>query len=386
MHARLAPSSAPQWGYCSGSVPANAAVPNFDTQASREGTAAHWVGAECLKSFRSSSDNGGLLCNSWIGATDPAGVVIDEKMAEGAQIWVSDVLNVCNQYGALQSLLIEHRVHMPQIHDECWGTLDTAAWIPEANTLYLWDYKHGHRECSAKGNLQLIAYVAGLLAKLSGQPDIDRIVMRVVQPFCYKSDGPIDEWQTTPEELVPYFEQLRYMANEALTDPKMSAGKHCRDCAAIGRCATARRTAYSVIAYASEPYDIDTMGGADLATERQLLAVGSTILKARQEAIEDELQHRINGGATDTGLTMQATFGRLAWSVPPAQAVALAGQFGVDISKPDVLTPTQAKNKVPKEMRSAFEQVLQTVTIRNSTGMTLINAEDAISAQAFKRK
>lgn len=383
-HAPLPPSGAPQWGYCSGSVAANMHAPNFDSEPAREGTAAHWVGAECLEKWKAPGE-GAALCSDWLGQTAPNGVVIDEKMVEGAQAWVSDVLNVCNQHGGLRSLLIEHRVHMPHIHADNWGTLDTALWVEGANTLYIWDYKHGHRENSARENLQLIDYVAGLCAELAMHADTT-VVMRIVQPYCYKSMGAVDEWSIPLGALQPYFEQLRVQAVEALTNPTMTAGKHCRDCAAVARCATAKRASYSVISYAKEPYEINTLTGEDLAAERRILKEGASIVKARLDAIDDDLLDRVSKGDTTTGFAVQAGQGRLAWGVPIEQVIALAQQFGVDAAKPDVLTPTQTKNKVPAKMRKAFEGVIKSVTTRPSTGMKLIDATDSISARAFAKR
>lgn len=384
-HAPIQPSAAPQWAYCSGSVAANAAVPQFDTQASREGTATHWGGETVLRCFRGDSRGELFLCSDLIGSEAPNGVVIDDKMAEGAQIWVDDVLAVCQEYGALRSMLIEHRVHMPQIHAENWGTLDTAVPVPEHGLLYLWDYKNGHREHSPVDHMQLVNYIFGLAAEMR-LPEDTTVVLRIVQPFSYSSAGPVKEWRVQLSELYNrFFEHLRRKALEALTNPTFTAGAWCRDCAAVGRCATARRAAYSVMAYLNEPYQIDAMSGADLAVERKLLEVGEIIIKARRKAIEDDLQHRISQGATDTGLALEGKYGNLGWHIPPAQAIALAGQFNADIAKPGVDTPTQAKAKVCAAMRPAFESVLKTVTARKSTGMKLIDAADSRTAQAFKK-
>lgn len=382
-HAPLPPSGAPQWGFCSGSVAASLQAPNFETDDSREGTAAHWCGSECLEAWKS-AEPGAPMCTDWIGKTAPNGVVIDEKMADGAQEWVSDVLMVCQQHGGLRSLLIEHRVHMPQIHDQNWGTLDTALWAEEANTLYLWDYKNGHRENSAYANLQLVDYVAGLLMEIPLRGDIT-IVMRIVQPFCYQATGAISEWVIKLADLDTYFNILHHQALEAMTNPTFTAGKHCRDCPAIGRCATAKRAGYSVITYAKEPYEINTLSGHELAVERTILSEGLAIIKGRLEAIDDELYDKVSKGDTGSGLTIESKFGNVAWSVPPAQAIALAGQFGVDAAKPGVLTPTQTKNKVPAKMRPAFEKVLKTVSKRPSNGVHLIQAADSRTARAFKR-
>lgn len=380
-HARLAPSSAPQWGVCSGSVAANLAAPDVESERARSGTASHWVGEQCLTV-------GG---DAWsrIGQTAPNGVVIDDEMAEGAQAWVDDVQAVTREYPVAGELRVEHRVEMPNVHPENWGTLDAALWVGKLNTLYLWDYKFGHREVKAEGNLQLVNYAVGVLRELKEKTNPEtRIIFRVIQPFCYHGDGPESEWVLSASELVPYVRQLAAKAQEALSpNPLMTAGLHCRDCAAVARCSTAKRYGYSVITYANEPYSISIMDGSDLASERRILEEGLTVIKARLEAVEDEIKDGIlNRQDTSSGLAVQNSQGRLGWTVPAAQAVALAAQFGADISKPGVLTPTQAIKAVPAKVRPVFEGVIKTATKRPSTGLKLIPAENGRTARAFRSK
>lgn len=376
------PSSAPQWGNCSGSVMANLSAPNLDNSASREGTAAHWVVSECLTEWKAHSEwAANLFCSDWLGETAPNGVVIDEKMANGAQIMVDNVIETCQKHGGLSKLLIEHKVHAPQIHPDNWGTLDVALPLLDKGVIYLWDYKHGHRETRAEGNLQLINYAAGLIADQN-----TTVVLRIVQPYCYKATGAVDSWGCKLSDLRPYINQLTAKAHEAMTAPTMSAGSWCRDCNARGVCATARRSTYSLIDYSNSPYEIDAMSGADLAVERQLLAEGLSVAKARLAAIEDDLASRITNGATDTGLALQTKPGPPKWSVPTEQAIAFAGQFGVDAAKPGVLTPTQMKSAAPKEMRAAIGQALEHVTQRAPGSLKLVNADDTVGARAFGGK
>lgn len=388
-HAPLAPSSAPIWGFCSGSVVASMSVPNVESQESREGTAAHWVGLDqCLTAWKQ-SDGGAPSCSQWIGQTAPNGVVIDEKMAEGAQILVDDVLAVCQEHGALQALRLEHRVHMPQIHEQNWGTLDVAIPLLDRYLVYVCDYKHGYGEVSAKGNLQLIDYMAGLYNELQIDGTMDElitVVFRVVQPFCYSKSGPVDEWRVKLSDLRGYFNQLNAKAHDAYLNPTFTAGAHCRRCPAVGRCATARRFGYSVLRHVNEPYLIDTMDVHDLAIEREMLLSAAAGLKGRIEAIEDDLKHRIKAGETGSGLAIEATQGRLNWKVPPEQAIIICRQFGIDAASPAARTPTQCAQAASKEMKPAFKEVLKTLAHRETTGLKLVNAEDSIVARAFKRK
>lgn len=392
-HWPLAPSFAPVWGHCSGAIAASMHAPNLETDATREGTAAHWVFSETMDWFKAQQGPAVAHCADMIGLSAPNGVVIDDKMAEGAQVICDDILDTVNQSAnasqLLQALLIEHRVMMPTVHPQNGGTLDAALWVPERRVLYIWDYKHGHRYCAAEENLQLIDYVEGIREQLglNGVQDQDiTVVIRIVQPFCYNNQGPVDEWVCKMSDIRGYINTLSAKAHEAFSTPLLTSGKHCRDCPGVGTCTAARQAAYNLIDLVDLPYDMDRMDVRDLAIERQILVDGMLAAKARLEAIEDDLHHRIGRGEAGSGLTLESGTGRLAWTVPPAQAAALASQFGFNIKKEEVKTPTQAIQAAPKAVRSMFEQVLKTAVKRPATGLKLIKLGDSKTALAFQPK
>ena len=386
-HARLAPSAAPQWGFCSGSVKAQEQFPDRETEQTREGTAAHWVGSTVLESMRADQP---LVCSDLIGERAPNGVVIDDKMAEGAEEYVANVAEVCDRFHAWGSLLIEHRVHMPKIHPtDNWGTLDAALYLPGHRLLFLWDYKHGHRECPAFENLQMADYLQGV-AELFGidgaQDQHTQVVVRVVQPFCYTARAPVSEWAPLLSDVRPLWNQLSIKAYEVEHNPTLSTGLWCRDCSAVGTCAATRGARYNFIELVNQPYEMDDMRGPDLAAERAILTDGVAVARARLTAIEDELQHRIANGEADSGLTLETAAGRLNWTVPPAQVLSVAMQFGVDASKDAVLTPAQTLAKASKEVRPLLKQVADTMTERKAGSLKLIPVGDSRTARAFKRK
>lgn len=384
-HAILPPSGAPLWGVCSASVVSQRGDPDFETPQQAAGTAGHWVGAECLENWRSPGVSS-LFCSDWVGSVAPNGVVIDEKTAEGAQVYVDDVLAVAQEHGALQDMLVEHRVRMPQIHAENWGTLDLGLSVLRANRVYVWDYKSGHRPVAARGNLQLIDYLAGLMNEFNLSPSVE-FVIRVVQPFAYRANGPVSEWSGTLAELQPYFNQLARKATEALTQPTMTAGAHCRDCSAVGRCAEGRKHMYAFADYVDNPYVIDMMSGADLAAEREILRGALAVGKSRLEAVEDELAHRVKNGDTGSGLTVESQqSSRWYWAIPIPQAVTLCAQFGADISTPGALTPKQALALVDPGLKGAFTKTLRAVIKPPTTSLKLVPAGESLTARAFKPK
>ena len=401
-HAPLPPSGAPQWGNCSGSVMAQMQIPEKENPRQRAGIASHWVAAEALISYRD-TELGLACCEDWLGKTAPNGVVIDEEMAEGAQEFVNHCLDIAGRTNSPSRMLIEHRVHMPKIHQHNWGTLDFALvqfaeeWLDykTANArkqkivnIYLSDYKFGHREVRAEGNLQLIDYAAGLIEELQidGYEDQQiRVHFSVVQPFAYHARGTVDTWVVTLSDLRAYFNQLIAKAYEAFSAPKCTSGPWCRDCRAVLRCDTSKRSKYSLIDYVDQAVALDTYDAATLGTEYGILIAGAETLKARIEAIEEELRHQISQGRGGSGYTVEATTGRLAFTVDDAVAIAFCKQFGVDASKPGTITPTQALGKASKEQRETFEQALKQITEKPQRGLKLIPAKDSRTARAFKK-
>jgi pyruvate/2-oxoglutarate dehydrogenase complex dihydrolipoamide acyltransferase (E2) component len=380
-HAMLAPSSAPVWGHCSGSIIAAQAAPSPETEQTRNGTAAHWVAEVCLTNWKVGHEHDP---RAFIGTVCPEnGVVVDALIAEGAEVYVTDVIGTLSQIpGGQEALLVESRVHMPSIHEQNWGTLDAAALTSQG--LFIWDYKHGHAKVEAAENLQLVDYLEGLRLHY-GLAQQTRVVARVVQPFAYDPSGPVSEWAFELCDIRGHVDQLRAKAEEVMTNPTLTSGKHCRYCPGRGRCPALRGAVYNLIDLVDSPLAFDTMTGGDLATEREILLRGQTMLKARLEAIEDDLMHRVKNGDGSCGLSLDSVEGRLNWTVEPAQAITAINMLvGVDITRPHCDTPTQARARVPAEMRDAFDEAIKPLTKRNRS-LKLVDSSDTLAARVFRK-
>lgn len=379
---RLNPSYAEQWGHCSGSIVCQDTPYGTRSDAKMRGSAVHWL---CEQAIREGVKVGSVdvRCEKWLGQISPTGIVIDETMVRGAQVYVNDVLNTASKHDRLDGLLIEHNVSMPDIHEDNNGTLDCALYSLHENKLFIWEYKNGHSPVPAKNNLQLIDYVFGIFEHAQIQAGGVTVIFRVVQPFCYQNEGPIDEWQCDISELYPFIKQLHDKAHEA---PRLNSGVWCRGCPSLRICSAARKHTYAVFGYVNGAYVMDSMSGRDLAIERDLISSGIKVAQARYRAVDDELRHRITQGESGTGLALKHGRGALTWSVSSAVAKALTEQFDIDIKVEKVLTPTQALNTVAHGLREPLFEAIRTITYRPVTDAKLVATGTSKGALAFEKK
>lgn len=379
----LRPSGAERWGNCAGSLQAQAPFPDVETEAARAGTAAHWVWGDWLLKYR----DGGKLkpLSEYEGDLAPNGVIVDADMCDGAQIYVDDILRTMESMGSeTYVLLIEQAVHMPRIHPQNKGTLDTAIYYPASRRLFLYDYKHGHDQCAVEDNLQLADYLEGLSALLGIDDQHTAVTTKIVQPFCYTSSGPIQSETFTLSDKRGLWNKLAANGAEALgPNPTLSTGKWCRHCKAVGVCSAARQAGYGLMRLVREPYAMDAMEGEDVAREYDALKEGLAVGKKRLDALEQDLVARLQRGET-VGKVLSTSKGRENYTLPADQVVRLLGQLGVDAAKPGVLTPNQVRAATPAELKPAVSLVLDKIVRRSAGTMTLTKGDNTRASRAFK--
>lgn len=332
-HFPLAASAAPRWVACAGSVNLCALYPSGDTPKSREGTAAHWVASESV-----------LNVAPALGAIAPNGVEVTEEMLDGAEMYAADVLKVAAGGGKLH---IEETMGCRLIHSDCGGTPD--AWHHDSGNITVWDYKFGHGFVDVFENWQLIVYAAGILAELgvtnySGVDDsFFTFNFRIVQPRNYHRDGPIREWRVRACDLRAHFNILRAAAEKAWlrVDAKCAPNEQCDHCDGRGHCEALQQTGFKGMDYASGSTPLELTNAA-LGTELTLINHYLARLEARKTGLEEMAAAQIKAGGSVPGFALDSTVGRLAWSKPVEEVIALGQMMGVEVSKPGVITPTQA--------------------------------------------
>ena len=330
-HALLAPSSAHRWLHCAGSVAMEAAVPEEDSEESREGTAAHWVAQM-------------LLMTGWlpdVGESAPNGYVVDEPMREGAQMYVEYVRSVL---GDRLPQHVEHATSPGAIHESCWGTPDADDW--NAAGLDLFDYKYGHRFVEVFENAQLTCYAADLLAHLDGlQDQLTPVRFHIIQPRSFHRDGPIRSWECRASGLRALVNKLRAAAAAALvpgarTVPSPAA---CRDCRARTRCDAAQAAGLEAAAVAgtSVPFDL---APAEAGRYLALVQRAQKQLDAMESGLEEQLLKTLLKGGQVPGWIVESSKPREVWTAKPEDVFALGDMYGKQLRAPaPPVTPAAAR-------------------------------------------
>lgn len=387
-HAILPPSSAKTWVNCTGSPWVEQQYPNRPSAESKEGDAAHWVASSTLEAVQRGEH--GAMASDLVGKVAPNGVLIDEGIAEGAAVHVTECLKIAKRHGALRSMLIEQRVAMPRIHPtDNWGTVDFGLFAPEVWTLYAVDFKFGRREVKAFEAWQLIDYVEGLVEfyGLGQVPDTDiKVIIGVVQPRVYRPQGAADYWETTLAGLRGYMNRLHVSAHQAFSNPTTVAGPWCRDCAGRADCQAATLAAYRVLDHVEQPIEINSMDGRQLSTYYADLVDCADLLKGVLDGVKSTLEHRIKSGKGDTDYTIENAKGRKVWKHDPDTVIAMFDQLGMSVAKTDAMTPRQVIDSAPAEQKAAATALVDAVSYNKATSAKLTPCRESRVARAFKAK
>jgi hypothetical protein len=336
-HSILAPSSAAIWGKsggCTGSVLMAQAYPEEEGEAAREGTAAHRA-AELMINGAAPE----YVLNQTL-----EGVVITPEIVEAAELYAGDVLAAMeNAPGG--RLYIEELLQIPSVNEECYGTPDAWLFNPDGYQITIWDYKHGFGLVEAKDNWQCICYAAGIMDALgiNGAQDQHLIInIRIIQPRGYHAEGPIRSWRISGSDLRAYINILASNALEALgPGAKCRPGTHCRYCPARHACSALQQATMGALDYlaAPMPHELDP---ASRSLEYTMLLEAQELIKYRITGLEEIIKNKIKEGEPTPGYSLEVSQGREQWINDPATVIELGKAFGVDLSKPGVLTPNQA--------------------------------------------
>ena len=360
--AAIRPSSAARIEACPGSREMELRYPQGETIETREGVASHWAGQQFL--------SGDV---TFIGEVAANGVTLNEEMIAGALMYSNHIM----ARGPVGN--IEKRTLGGALHPLNWGTPDHDVWVPERMTLYIDDYKYGHKWVPVFMNRQCINYALERAKELLLPPHA-KVVITIVQPRSYHRDGPIRVWETTVGELYEPGRKLAAAFALSLTEnPPISAADvdQCEDCSARMNCEAFLGEVYRGVDYGYKAVPL-VMSPKAKAKHRKMLHRAEKFIKSAREGLDEDIKATLRLRSNVPGFAMAAKPGRKIWKDGAEQEVqSIAAALKINVSKPAALiTPTQAiAAGIPADM---VAECSYTPTV-----VELIEDDGAIAAKLF---
>ena len=360
-HSVFSASSSAMWAACSGSLIPNLLAPDDAGEEAAEGTVAHMIGEEWLRSDKRPSHRVGDI----------------EKVKNGDTIYEIEITeamldSVEEYYDWCWSLPGEHYVEQRVSYADLMpipnqgGTCDHAACLP--GELTITDEKYGKGErVYAENNSQLLLYAYGFFLEWDWLYDFQKITIRI----CQQRLGHFDVWETTREELLKFAEWIRVRARLAwrIGAPRTVSEKGCRWCKVKSTCAEALLALQEMTQGIWEGDDEFVHSNDDLIKAKQSIVDAArdilepatlnteqmaALLPFRQmyegffSDIEAELESRALAGETVPGYKLVESRSNRQW-VDEDVAVFTLEESGVpeqEIYKKTVISPAQAEEAI----------------------------------------
>jgi hypothetical protein len=350
----------------------NQRYPQEDTEASKEGTAAHWVawGIHAGQEMRE-------------GMEAPNGVIVTAEMLDGAQMLV-DVIREKFPDGLEH---VEQTLPIDSIHANCFGTPDVWGFDAKSRKLTVIDYKFGHRFVDEFENEQGIAYIEGAMHLVAeqlemGVGDLDQkitVEFTIVQPRCFYKGKPVRTWTFKGSDIRGIVNDLHRAAEAALEpEPLAVTNTECGDCSGRHACAVFQKAIYSDMETSghSIPYDLPP---AAASLELALLERAAERMKGRITGLQQLVEANAKAGLPTPWHALQPVYGRPKWTLPDEQIIAIGQMYGKSLSKPGVVTPNQAaKLGVDEAVIKAYSQA--------SSGTKLVPFDSKTISRIFKNE
>lgn len=371
----IRPSASNRWSKCPGSVRAESGRPEDQTDAAKEGNAAHWLAEQVLKSYVET----GEIFNPRSVSGTICGAEITEEMIEAVDLYVADILKVCNKIGGLQKLKIEQTVAIRRIHDDLTGTPD--AWLFDHTTsvLYVWDLKFGRRLVRAEWNTQLLCYATGIIDELGVNDEHVAVDARIVQPRAYHVAGPIRSWRFNAANLRPEINQLHDAAHVAMKgSDRLVTGDHCHYCLARNDCNAYIESTINAIDVIENAGDCNGLTPDEMGMMIGLLRTSKDRVERLLDGLENEAQELIANGLTVPGWSNGHGRPSVKWIESPDDIILMGEMMGVDLRKDGVKTPKQAEKLIDPEVIKAYSK---TVPGKRK----LIKSDETLAYHVFKK-
>ena len=355
-HAVLSASSSGRWLSCTPSARLELEFDNVESEAAREGTAAHALAEHKLKKalkMRSRRPNSEYDSDEMEECTDGYVAYVMELVAEARQKCSDPIV------------LIEQRLDFSDWVPDGFGTGDCV--LVADGTLHIVDLKYGMGVLvDAEENPQMKLYALGALRLFDALYDIREVSLTIYQPRREN----ISNWTTTVEELKTWAEDvLRERARLAFNgEGEYVPGSWCTFCRAAIKC---RARAEEKLKLAQKEFSLPPLLSDDEI--EAILEILPDLTKWANEISEYALDAAVNHGRQWKGF--KVVEGRSVRKYKDEEAVAEAAKEAGfnDIYRQSLIPMTEMERLMGK---SRFEEVLGNLIYKPAGKPTLVPVSD----------
>lgn len=352
------------------------------------GIAAHRIAAIMIEGGQKGTHPSDERYNKYINTTCPeSNVVINEEIVAGARMYASVAVNKMREVGVFggEHFGLEKRVYIPKVHPSQFGTPDLWFYVERIHSLYVYDFKFGHRFVNEIENKQMIDYYAGIadLIGINGATDQTLTVhITVVQPRNYHVAGPIRTWTCKGSDLRGHVNKLSCQVHDAFDSDRVRTvtGPHCRDCTAQHACQAAINMEMSTLEFSQYPV-VALSTPQQLSTRIAMLERAKDVIRDMLNSLNEQAEQMIRRGQTVPNKTLKPKRANRKWTVPPTLVKQIGSELKIDLERADpVVTPTQAiAMGVP-------EQVVESLSNRPTGALQLVDADVHDAMRIFGNK
>lgn len=364
-HAELSASSAERWMTCPGSVALSAGVPNSSSKYAAEGTAAHYIAAECQK-------DGGSP-QRWLDKTalvEGFDIDLNEELLEAVQEFLDYILDN-EKVGDVAFVEQSITPALKKLHPKLGGSSDRVMWRESERLVRSYDYKHGAGVAvDVVDNKQLKIYALGTLLTNS-QFNAEDVELCIVQPRCDHEQGRIRTYRFKAMELLEYAADLIEAAKktEEFGADLVPSDKACKFCPALraNKCPAVEQQTHALIQsdfgiVAPESYSRD-----QIAEFLQM----APLVEARISAIREFAYNRAVAGEEIPGFKLVDKRATRKYGDEDAARAALTDP--AYLKEPKLKSPAQLEKQLGKKK---YATLVAPFVVKESSGFTLAPVSD----------
>jgi hypothetical protein len=366
-HAELSASSAERWMTCTGSPSLSKGLPNHSTSYAAVGTAAHHIGAECLRNRRTA--------DQWLGKwalVEGHEIRLDDELTEAVQEYIDDIA-ARRRPGDIEFVEQSFTPALKKLHPKFGGSGDFVMFRPSERLLLVEDYKHGAGiPVEVDDNKQMKKYALGALLT-NPQFNAENVEIRIAQPRCDHEAGRFRSYRFKAMELVEFAADLvdAALETEDFTRAKLVPSKKaCKWCpaAAAKKCPALEKETHALVAA-----DFSVIDPAKYSKEQiaEFLAkaplVEQHISAIREFAYQESLK-----GEKFPGWKIVEKRATRKYKDEEAATAALKDIPGA-MKEPEVRSPAQMEKLLGKKK---YELVVAQFVEKTSSGYTLAADDD----------